>query len=550
MSHHGEAISDIILPQSRFYQGPYGRMFRNLPAHVPTLDLIKGVSFEGLPDDIAEEIRKILPETEQDIKPERLKIIARNGLDAKNILKEVQEAHKQDTEAGQEAILKLLARTMIEPPEQSEDPARDNIDIPAGYTYFSQFITHDITFDPTSSLIRFNDPNKLRNFRTPRLDLDSLYGNGPEDSPYLYDQHNHGKLLVEKGTRALRHRENASPKTKIIFRLEELAPNDEISEITHQEDLPRNSQGRAFIGDPRNDENIIISQLQLAFIKFHNKVMEYVTNEGIRGKNAFYKAQRLVCWHYQWVVLHDFLPKIVEEEVLEQIWEAPDCFGQPKLCFYQWRNQPFIPVEFSVAAFRFGHSMIRSSYDLNDMIKGLTIIDCKGPGSLNLMGSRPLPTNWTIQWDRFLNINGSVPQKSRQIDTRLSFPLSQFPSPLGTGDCHNLAAFDLLRGYRMDLPSGQAVAKAMGLRKEDILDGPEAPLWYYILREAEQKHKGRKLGPVGSRIVAEVIIGLLAGDPHSFLNVEPRWKPGLPLPQEEPFGLPDILRHAEISPTE
>jgi hypothetical protein len=165
-----------------------------------------------------------------------------------------------------------------------DHPARraDNTAIPAGFTYLGQFIDHDITFDPMSKLDRADDPRTLVNFRTPRLDLDSVYGSGPRDQPYLYDW----KLTHPPGTRLL------------------LAG----------EDLPRNQQGRALTGDPRNDENVILTQLHLLFIRFHNVVVDRLVDEGkVPEDELFDEAQRIVRWHYQWMVVHEFLPLIAGE---------------------------------------------------------------------------------------------------------------------------------------------------------------------------------------------------------------------------------------------
>jgi hypothetical protein len=470
MSAHGKTIAfdQIVAPRSRFYEGPFGRMFRNLPPFDPP----------------------------------------------------------GDTDEEKEEFLNILATEMFETQAQMEDGDLDNHSIPAGYTYFGQFVDHDITFDPTSSLERQNDPNKLRNFRTPRFDLDSLYGRGPRDSPYLYDKTGpEGTLLVGSGKNPA------------------------------EEDLPRNSQEVALIGDPRNDENIIVSQLQLVFIKFHNRVMKEVTH------NDFAAAQQLVRWHYQWVVVHDFLKRVVGQQTLNQVLPQPGKDpSKPNLQFFDWRKQPFMPVEFSAAAYRMGHSMVRSTYVLSDKLRqiregagfGSTIPiflpPAQNPGLLDdLRGFRGLPQFWTIQWDRFLEIkdehnNINPPQESRRIDTKLAFRLSQIPA--GPGGSNPLAALNLRRGWRMGLPSGQDVSRRMGI--EPIHNpGGHDPLWFYILKEAglAQLHgggSGERLGRVGGTIVAEVFLGLLSGDPLSYLNVNPTWQPTLPK-QGDAFELRDIV---------
>src|SRR4051812_29718011 len=204
--------------------------------------------------------------------------------------------------------------------------------VPSLYTYLGQFVDHDITFDPASSLQKQNDPEALVDFRTPAFDLDNVYGRGPGDQPYIYD--NSDAFLLGD---ALQGGGDAGAK-----------------------DLPRNAaaQGRrrALIGDPRNDENAIVSQLQGLFLRFHNRKLQ--DNPGI---SSFETVQRLVRFHYQYVVLNDFLPRIVHSSVLDQL-KTNGKYDAHKLAYFHWKNAPFMPVEFSVAAYRFGHSMVRPGY--------------------------------------------------------------------------------------------------------------------------------------------------------------------------------------------
>src|SRR3989441_9587283 len=199
----------------------------------------------------------------------------------------------------EEAELKKLADAMIaqheaKPTPESSVDDEENQGISAGYTYLGQFIDHDLTFDPASSLQKQDDPDALVDFRTPRFDLDSVYGRGPDDQPYLYEDDGVRLLLGRPLTGNPR-----CPKTR---------------------DLPRNTpaQGnpkRALIGDPRNDENVIVSQLHGTFLRFHNRIVDFLH----ASSAEFHKVQRLVRWHYQWVVLHDFLPTIIGRSMLESI---------------------------------------------------------------------------------------------------------------------------------------------------------------------------------------------------------------------------------------
>lgn len=456
---------------------------------------------------------------------------------------------------------RMVAPAAPELPEDLPDPA-DNTAIPAGYTYLGQFVDHDITFDPVSSLQRQHDPDALENFRTPRLDLDAVYGRGPADQPYLYDDDDRAKLRL--GARVADSGPEAGP------------------------DLPRIGNV-ALIGDPRNDENLIISQLHAVFLRFHNAVVDEVRAEGgFAPGDVLAEAQRRVRWHYQWVILNDFLPRMCGEDVMHDVlhrdefvvttgW-APDPAPlhpmdpghpvssttevvRPRLRFYHYDRAPFIPIEFSAAAYRFGHAMVRQSYFINDTVRqatsGLRIplfSDSTDPLA-NLNGHRPLPQQWGIDWKLFFRTSGEPhrPQPSHRIDDRLVAPLGQLQGTDGTAVMRSLAVRNLLRGESLGVPSGQAVARAMsldplpasklGLEALPALER-HTPLWYYVLREAGELCQGCCLGPVGGRIVAETIVGLVAGDPLSYLRVEPGWTPTLPFAGDT-FRMPDLVAVAQ-----
>jgi hypothetical protein len=393
----------------------------------------------------------------------------------------------------------------------------DNELIPAAYTYLGQFLDHDVTFDPVSTLERLNDPDALIDFRSPRFDLDSVYGSGPADEPFQYEPDG-VRLLVENNS-------NGEP------------------------DLPRNSRGTALIGDPRNDENTIVSQLQLVFLRLHNRFVQEVEAEGFTGPERFPEAQRRARWHYQYVILNDFLPKIVGKEIYERV-VTRDEEGLPRIRrrFYRPKTNPYMPVEFSGAAYRYGHSQVRAAYDLNGSVTGRPIFapgDAVGPLD-DLRGFRPIPQAWTIEWGRFVKIGDSQPQLSRDIDARLAPGLFDLPGPTGA-----LALANLRRGQSLGLPSGQDVARFLGV--EPVLAGPDlgtrfdpTPLWFYILKESELQAGGQHLGPVGGRIVAEVFAGLLELDRQSFVNVDPRFKPAPPVAPagNGEFGLGELIAFA------
>ncbi len=421
--------------------------------------------------------------------------------------------------APSDAVLTALADSIGDAP----GPAGDNPDIPSGYTYLGQFVDHDITFDPVSNLDRSNDPDALRTFRTPRFDLDSLYGRGQADSPYLYDQEDPASLLVGRNTNAKEH---------------------------EPVDLPRNQQGRALIGDPRNDVHFIVSQLHLAFIRFHNAVVDRL-RFGVEPSRLFDEARRVVTWHYQWVVVHDFLARVVGPDLLGDLLVVNKKTGRAKadLQFFTWRAQPYIPVEFSAAAYRFGHSMVRDRYRINDTLEILPILtDIRVANPLqHLGGFRTLPKGWSVQWKHLFDLDDGEPQPSRLIDTKMAEPMRKLPPAIDERR-RSLGLLNMLRGRSLQLPSGQAVAAAMETSVPNKTLGltGETPLWFYCLREAEVVADGRTLGPTGGRIVAEVLVGLLKGDPSSFLRQEPAWRPELPSVTKGTFTMADLLRFAGL----
>jgi Animal haem peroxidase len=421
--------------------------------------------------------------------------------------------------------LEELASSMREPepPEQLDNP-----DIPAGHTYFGQFVDHDITFDPASSLERENDPDALHNFRTPRFDLDSVYGSGPADEPFQYDDDQPGKLLI--------------------------------GESNGQQDLPRNVQGTALIGDPRNDENIIVSGLQLVFLLLHNKLFDEVAADpAIPEERRFEETQQRVRWHYQWVLVKDFLRHLVGDQVLAYLFGADPTTEEPafRLRHYNPRVNAYMPVEFSVAAYRFGHSQVRPVYNLNATVTDRPIF---APGDEvgeldDLRGGRELPAKWAIDWGLFLPIDGPAPQPSRLIDARLAAGLFDLPG-IGADEPQSLAERNLLRGEQFKLPSGQDVARYLGVEPLSgaELGAPEpTPLWFYVLKESELTPKdphdpgsgGRQLGKVGARIVGEVLLGILQADPKAWVNVNPAWQPTVPAANEdEGLTLADLVKYA------
>jgi len=412
-----------------------------------------------------------------------------------------------------DGLLSELAAQMGEP----AGATLDNPDIPAGDTFLGQFIDHDMTLDRTPMPAQQMDPKGLTNFDSPAFDLASVYGRGPAADPQLYEPD--GKHL-----RVVRNAEGV-------------------------DDLPRRQDGTALIGDPRNDENLIIAQLHLLFLKFHNRCLD----TGLASTLA--EAQRLTRWHFQWVIVHDFLAAVAGPDVGARFLKGTP--PKVKNEFYKPSNttRPMMPIEYSVAAYRFGHSMVRAGYTLNDD-GGAPMFD---PVKLDLRGSRPLPAALQIQWWRFFPIAGQPDgprNQARLIDGKLAIPLLNLPPTVVSDPMVSLAERNLIRGKRLGLPAGQDVARAMGIialsNVELGLPAPgnagwagKAPLWFYILREAEIKESGRRLGPVGARLITDVILGILNCDKNSYLNARTPFQPAAPIAQGGTFTMGHLAAFAQ-----
>ena len=420
--------------------------------------------------------------------------------------------------------LEELANTMTTEGDNTNDD--QNSLIPAGYTYLAQFIDHDITLDRTDLTKDGKiDPELIENFRTPSLDLDSLYLGGPKKNSELYNNSNNSdKRTFKIGTTTTPPTDN-----------DDNTGNDD-------NDLPRLGGRKdkfiALIGDPRNDGNLVVAQTTLAFLKFHNALAARYPEK------SFEELREEVTLYYQAIVLTDFLPIVLDTDVLNDVLKN----GRR---FYTDDKKDCMPVEFSVAAFRMGHSMVRSSYNFNFLhpnasLKKLFHFSGVNGGSEPFYGLGKLPYDWIIDWHQFYDFSevdktkdNRILNYARKLDTQMANGLRDLPQLKKV--LSSLATRDLLRGRFVSLPSGQEVAKKLVeeklLSEEDLLTQQDicntagesqakileeygfdkaTPLWYYILRESMVQAKGDKLGKVGSRIVAETFVGLIQ---NSRINV-------------------------------
>ncbi|MCK0116678.1 heme peroxidase family protein [Isoptericola sp. S6320L] len=533
------------------------------------------------------------------------------------------------TVAATVTALKSLGEHMIE--SDARDPAQDST-VPAVYTYWGQFIDHDITLntngpDTTAGADGdlalgdiVNDPftvvrpddvvASLHNGRHPGLDLDSMYGSGPRlpgeaegptRSEVAYSAADPVKLALGRVS------------TTAVPGFELVEPGDD-----PQRDLPRFSEQEAQdagnpglrrstkIPDGRNDENLVVAQLHVAFIRFHNAVVDWVrlTQPWLApdDRATFEQARALVRHHYQWLVLHDYLRTLTRPGVLDQV------LHEHTLLFRPLRTIA-MPLEFAVAAFRFGHSMVRNGYDFNvnfgpggavGFASLENLFRFTGGGGLSPSAAQQLdalPSNWPIDWTRFVDKGEPDPaRRARKIDPFLAdglrtmlkegfgevdddgAPLDPAKVPVGADGSpmtqavsamlKQLAQRNLLRGYMLALPTGEEVAAELGvapLTRDQLTAGtaPEVgaaldaigrgrtPLWYYVLQEAAVEGNGNFLGEVGSRILAETFVYLLRQDDDSFLRTPDPWTPADGVRLEDGrmiTTLTDLLRFAGVHP--
>ncbi len=436
---------------------------------------------------------------------------------------------------------------------QSDGKTPDDLStFPSGLVYFGQFIDHDLTEDSTSlNENPYPEPNRTVNKRTARFDLDSVYGGGPEAYKGCPKE---DSIYEDIGSGAERLRVDPTE--------DDVAGGSSMPPIWA--DIPRRGDAKPAIPNTRNDENLIISQIHVLFLNLHNRLIDLLDRpkplipRGGPRETIFDTARRLVVWHYQWLILNDFLPKVVLDSVFRNLVCER---SEPKLFRTYLGRSVALPVEFTMAAFRFGHSMPRDSYLLNQqMAPRLSDI-------LNLEARR-LKTSQVIDWPRFVGgarIRNDALNVAQKINTTIARDLYALSDRLitlfaalriapGSSETFALPRRTLLRGSNVGLPSGQEACREAGikslkidpdhrdydvLRKGEMLD--RTPLWYYILYEAEIDKKaiwdpnetgestepGYRLGMLGSTIVAEVILGVLLADRRSFFHHA--WEPP-PLP--------------------
>lgn len=471
-----------------------------------------------------------------------------------------------------------LAATMEnptpDPPGTDRGTRDDSATLPAEYTYLGQFIDHNLDFDETAQPTADVNASSLTNFESFRFDLNNVFGGGPAVDPQLY-AFDHKHLLVPGRLGA--PQADGFPTVignRSVF------------------DLARNpANGEAILVEPRDDENQILSQISAAFVAFYNDFIN-------RG-DSYAQARQLTEDYYQEIVLTDVLPAFVGQATINNYLTFGGN-GAARVNTPSLPNAGFTPIEFSVGAYRFGHSLVRNDYHINDIFPTTTDIDDNVPiFNLNsfqfgdLSGGAPLPgpngastTTCTstslcevpnpaghqIQWKYFvpeLDANPNDPgiNFARQTQATISPALFNLPaeaiagcadtaSPVcnGTGD---LIARDFARGNYDGLASGQAIAQALGCHvisapsinpTRDAVFNTGTPLIYYVLAEAQKA--GQVLGCVGQSIIAQTFIQVLWDTPNSILHTNFRPDPSLVklAPETPKFSFGDLLVDAGLAP--
>lgn len=438
------------------------------------------------------------------------------------------------------------------------DPGRETLpdsNIPAGFTYVGQFVDHDITLDVSSTIDVAIDANTINNMRSPALDLDSLYSRGPALDPFFYSFPTSGPSTAIKfqlGTNT--NTGPGGPGGAAGAGGMQVQTDFDVPRV-HNPLNPPLSSNTAIIGDPRNDENLIVVQFHQTMLRFHNQVVDLLVLAGFTG-DIFVEARKIVTHHYQWAVVNDFLKRVCGTPA---ITAAMSGVVAPIGSAFR------MPVEFAVAAYRFGHSMIRNNYWVNFNFPNATLAQVF---EFNRNPRLPVFSNWVVDFNAFFNTGVVVPvnNKTRKIDSVLAGGLESIPG--GSGIMAVLATRNLRRSLALGLPSGQGMAGffgipamttaqlTQGLPANEIAilnsDGgillKKTPLWYYVLREAAVLKNGNQLGPVGAKIVADTFVRMLKRDPNSYLNTSGgTFTPMLPSTVAGDFTFADLVIFAGVT---
>jgi hypothetical protein len=456
--------------------------------------------------------------------------------------------------------------------------------LPPVYTYFGQFVNHDISAPVGDVVTLAEDPEGVGVIGTdlpPGLDrseraepevildnfvneqsnplaLDSLYGDGPNSAdPGIRALYAADRKRFKLGVTRTEDAQAFIKKGKNPARV--------IHKIGAPDILRRN--GKPLIADHRNDENLIVSQLHLALLLLHNKAVTVLEATGADPADCFAKARQLVTLHYHWLILNDYLPNLLSPLALQTpLDQRPQKLPAART----------VPLEFTTAAFRFGHSMVGSFYDFNANFGRGGRVERDGASLAELftftthrnMGkpdepTQQLPDHWVIDWERMTRPPRSTPGPGGAERIDLTFAPDML-NAMGTSEValHGSILFrNLMRGFQRRIAFGQELAEACGLNPmtadqlraalpdvnpakpgakslrataEEMGMLEQMPAWLYFLCEARHFEQGERLGPTASHIIADTMVGLMRFMPTSVLN----WQGGGWHPRQSPLRGP------------
>jgi hypothetical protein len=460
------------------------------------------------------------------------------------------------------------------------------------YTYFGQFVNHDISAPVGDVITRPNppkgvgvigsgDPPGLDRVRRAKADvilahflneqphplsLDSLYGDGPDSADAKI------KALYEADGKRFRLGVSRRDADHVFTDL--MKDPALVDHATGARDLLR-VDGQPLIADLRNDENLILSQLHLALMLFHNKAIATLERAFDNATACFAAARHLVTLHYHWLILHDFLDSLLSPATLA----TPLADRQQRL-----PGPETVPLEFTTAAFRFGHSMVGATYDFNSNFgpgahlgpKGATLQqlftftthrNMGEPGAPTLQ----LPDHWVIDWDRMTRpTDAATLGGAERIDLNFAPGMLNAMGTAHVAEHGSILFRNLMRGFHRRIPFGQALARKYGhapLDADEVraalpeghIDGPlsktlravaeelgmlqETPAWLYFLCEAHQRERGERVGPTASEIIADTIVGLMRHMPGSVLTHDGgAWHPRQSPLKDDDIGLTTIRK--------
>jgi hypothetical protein len=466
---------------------------------------------------------------------------------------------------GASAEQTLARLTSFEEVYRQHEYPTPRMQLPPVYTYFGQFINHDLSAPGATASRRQADTGAaiISGADAPDLGLTKRPGATAEILAAIYNEHQNPLMLDSLYADGPR---STDPEVRslyeadgVCFRLAKAqtlsAQQLSVSSIAPEKvlhrrgahDIPRDvGKGIAWIADRRNDENLIISQLHLALMLLHNKAAAALKADIPAPAERFAAARRELTRHYHWCILNDYLPKLLSGGVLAKVLGVPPRLPPPGQA----------PVEFTTAAFRFGHSMVSQRYDFNanfgdggQVSEAATLHELFTFTSHAQMGlfagvANQLPDHWLASWDRLSRVSGSPPGGADRIDMR--FASGMLNNIRHSGNLLDSSIFfrNVIRGFFRRIAFGQDYARAYGLAPlpparvlsampEETRDAAKAagihentPAWLYFLCEADLLENGERLGPVASHIIADTLTGLIRHHGGSLLELNGRpWHP-------------------------